>query len=110
MHSLCRKGVRQSFCPLPRTTPDWPGGGLGFAHWIHRPYGTRHKLPHYYYYYYYYYYDYFFYPKSPQRTARGHQSIIYVSCRMRDPTSTPHPLNPVGDPRGLDRLDRSGIP
>ena len=53
---------------------------------------------------------------------------------MRDPTSTPHPLNPllgipegsidsidrgslraratrsIGDPRGLDPLDRSGIP
>ena len=56
------------------------------------------------------------YPNTPPRTARRHQSIIFHSCRMRDPTSTPQPLNPlsgipegstrsIGDPLGHDGID-----
>ena len=63
---------------------------------------TLSDLAHYYFYYYFFY---FFKPNTPQRTARGHQRIFRVSCRMRYLGSTS-----FGDPRGLDRLDQSGIP
>ena len=56
--------MNHSFCTFHRTTPTWPGGGLGFAHWIHREFGraqTPSNYYHYYYCYYYYYYYYYYY-------------------------------------------------
>ena len=51
MQICLRNGVNHSFCPLSRTTPPWPGGGLGFAHWIHREFGRAQTPSNYYYYY-----------------------------------------------------------
>ena len=47
-------------------------------------------------------------PLKPRQIVRCLGMLTHARSYLNP--STPHPLNPVGDPRGLDRLDRSGIP
>ena len=47
-------------------------------------------------------------PPKPRQLVRCLRMLTHARSYLNP--STPHPLNPVGDPLGLDRLDRSGIP